>query len=241
MANAQKKVHPRKDYMQIIGFPAGMFQTNCYIVVGEGGRCVVVDPGQDAAAQVRTIISEQSLVPEAVLLTHGHLDHTWNVREVADHYGIPTLIHPEDRPMLTDPLAGMSPGFASSLGQLDFAEPHEVVEVFDGEELEFAGLRFAVDHAPGHSLGSVSFTVTDQVATGPGESAEVTVMFGGDVLFQDGIGRTDLPGGDHEVLLASIEKKFLGREDDTVVLPGHGPQTTIGRERAHNPFLRGLA
>lgn len=225
--------------MQIIGFPAGMFQTNCYIVVGDDSRCVIVDPGQDAAPKVRELISQHSLVPEAVLLTHGHLDHMWNVCEVADHYDIPTLIHPDDRYMLTDPARGMSSQFAAAIGHLSFVEPHEVVEIFDGETLEFAGLRFDVDHAPGHSAGSVSFTVQAPLADSE-DDAQVTVMIGGDVLFNNGIGRTDLPGGDHEVLLASIAKKFLTKDDDTIVLPGHGPQTTIGAERTGNPFLRGL-
>lgn len=226
--------------MKILGFPAGMFQTNCYIVVGEDSRCVVIDPGQDAAPRVHELLESSGLTPEAVLLTHGHLDHTWNVREVADHYGIPTLIHPDDRYMLTDPAKGMSADTASFLKGQEFAEPKVVVEMFDGEELEYAGLRFSVDHAPGHSEGSVSFTTTADIEAEGGSMSDVTVMFGGDVLFNGGIGRTDLPGGDHEVLLASIAKKFLSRDDDVVVLPGHGPQTTIGQERAANPFLRGL-
>ena len=226
--------------MKILGFPAGMFQTNCYIVVGADSRCVVIDPGQDAAPRVHELLASEGLTPEAVLLTHGHLDHTWNVREVADHYEIPTLIHPDDRYMLTDPAKGMSPDTASFLEGQEFAEPKLVVEMFDGEELDYAGLRFAVDHAPGHSAGSVSFTTTADIEADSGSMSDVTVMFGGDVLFNGGIGRTDLPGGDHEVLVASIAKKFLSRDDDVVVLPGHGPQTTVGQERAANPFLRGL-
>lgn len=226
--------------MKILGFPAGMFQTNCYIVVGEDSRCVVIDPGQDAAPRVHELLEASELTPEAVLLTHGHLDHTWNVREVADHYDIPTLIHPDDRYMLTDPAKGMSADTASFLQGQEFAEPRTVVEIFDGEELEYAGLRFSVDHVPGHSEGSVSFTATADIEANNGTLDDVTVMFGGDVLFNGGVGRTDLPGGDHEVLLASIAKKFLSRDDDVVVLPGHGPQTTIGQERAANPFLRGL-
>lgn len=234
--------------MHIIGFPAGMFQTNCYIVVGEASRCVIVDPGQDAAPTIRDTLTRQSLIPEAVLLTHGHLDHVWNVCEVADHYNIPTLIHPEDRYMLTDPARGLSPQFAAHIKALSFQEPHEVVEVFDGETLDFAGLRFEVDHVPGHSAGSVAYTVQAPIAALPTDtdSSEthsanpVTVMFGGDVLFKDGVGRTDLPGGDHDVLLSSIGKKFFTRDDDTIVLPGHGPQTTIGAERTANPFVRAL-
>jgi len=232
--------------VKILGFPAGMFETNCYIVVGEDSRCVVIDPGQDAAPRVERIVEAEGLRPEAVLATHGHLDHVWNAREVADRYGVPALIHPDDRYMLTDPGRGMSGSVTTMLEGQSFTEPAEVVEIFDGEELDYAGLRFSVDHVPGHSEGSVSFTVTAEVETGApggggaGSAGELTVCFGGDVLFNGGIGRTDLPGGDHEVLLGSIAKKFLTRDDDVVVLPGHGPQTTIGQERAANPFLRGL-
>ena len=94
--------------MQIVGFPAGMFQTNCYIVSDESGDCVIVDPGQDAEAQVRRQVSEAGLRPRAVLLTHGHLDHIWNAQQVADHYGVPAYIHPDDREMLADPAKAIS-------------------------------------------------------------------------------------------------------------------------------------
>lgn len=226
--------------MKILGFPAGMFETNCYIVVGENSRCVVVDPGQDAAPRVGELLEEHGLRPEAVLATHGHLDHIWNAREVADRYSVPVLIHPDDRFMLTDPARGMSAQMSAYLEGQTFTEPAEVVEIFDGETLEYAGLRIDVDHVPGHSPGSVAFTVTAEIEADSGSLGEHTVCLGGDVLFNGGIGRTDLPGGDHEVLLASIAKKLLTRDDEVIVLPGHGPQTTIGQERAANPFLRGL-
>ena len=221
--------------MQIIGFPAGMFQTNCYIVSDAAGDCVIVDPGQDAEDQVRRQVSEAGLKPRAVLLTHGHLDHIWNAQQVADHYGVAAYIHPEDRQMLADPAKGLSLDLSAMLKGMTFTEPAEVVEVFDGDTLRFGSMTFDVDHAPGHSPGSVSFRITVQTEEGPR-----MVVLGGDVLFQDGVGRTDLPAGDTEVLMQSIAKKFLVLDDDAVVLPGHGPSTTIGRERRSNPFLRDL-
>lgn len=221
--------------MRIVGFPAGVFGTNCYIVSDDEGECVIVDPGQDAADRVRSEISQAGLRPRAVLLTHGHLDHVWNARQVADHYRIPAYIHPDDRPMLTDPAKALSMDLSAILKGECFDEPEQVVEVFDGDRLEFGSMVFDVDHVPGHSAGSVSFRTTARIG-----DEEREVVLGGDVLFQDGVGRSDLPGGDGEVLMQSIAKKFLVLEDDAVVLPGHGPSTTIGRERRANPFLRGL-
>ena len=221
--------------MQIMSFPAGMFQTNCYIVADDSGECVIVDPGQDAEPQVRRQVSESGLRPRAVLLTHGHLDHIWNAQQVADHYGVPAYIHPDDREMLADPAKAISMDISAMLKDTTFTEPAEVIEVFDGDTLTFGSMVFNVDHVPGHSRGSVSFRITVDTEDGPRE-----VVLGGDVLFQDGVGRTDLPGGDTEVLMQSIAKKFLVLHDDAIVLPGHGPSTTIGRERRSNPFLRDL-
>mgnify|MGYP005799659103 FL=1 len=221
--------------MQIVGFPAGMFQTNCYIVSDDAGDCVIVDPGQDAEEQVRRQVSEAGLKPRAVLLTHGHLDHIWNAQQVADHYGVPAYIHPEDREMLADPAKGLSLDLSAMLKEVTFSEPAEVIEVFDGDTLSIGSMVFEVDHVPGHSPGSVSFRITVETEQGPR-----MVVLGGDVLFRDGVGRTDLPAGDTEVLMQSIAKKFLVLDDDAVVLPGHGPSTTIGRERSSNPFLRDL-
>lgn len=222
--------------MRITGFPAGAFQTNCYVVAADGGdECVIVDPGQDSSDKLRQIISRAGLRPKAVLLTHGHLDHVWNLREVCERYGIPAYVHPDDRHMLRDPAAAVGPGLAAFVGDLGSVEPDEVIELFDGDTVRIAGLEFDVDHVPGHSPGSVTFRATAETDTGP-----VTVVIGGDVLFQGSIGRTDLPGGDHDQLLDSIAKKLLTLDDSAVVLPGHGPDTTVGAERRSNPFLRGL-
>ncbi len=226
--------------MFITAFAAGMFQTNCYLIAdggdggdGGGGDAIIIDPGQDAAPRVREILAEHRLTPVAVFLTHGHLDHTWNAQELADEYAIPVYIHADDRGMLTDPGEGLGKALATMIGTLDFREPQKVIEFADGEELEVAGIRWRVDHAPGHTRGSVLLS-TDV----PTDDGTVPVCFSGDVLFNGSIGRTDLPGGSHQQLLASIAQRLLPRADETVVLPGHGPQTTVGAERAANPFLQ---
>ncbi|MFT4199949.1 MBL fold metallo-hydrolase [Gordonia sp. (in: high G+C Gram-positive bacteria)] len=228
--------------MLITGFPAGMFATNCYLVSadaspgGAGGDAVIIDPGQDAEEQIVALCEEHGLNPVAVLLTHGHLDHTWNAEKVCRRYGIPCYIHPADRPMLTDPSKGIGRTLGAVVGVLTFHEPEKVVEFADEEQIDLAGLRFSVDLAPGHTQGSVLLGIE-----APGDDGEpVPVVFSGDVLFQGSIGRTDLPGGDHQQLLDSIAAKLLPLPDETLVLPGHGPQTSIGAERAGNPFLAGI-
>jgi glyoxylase-like metal-dependent hydrolase (beta-lactamase superfamily II) len=222
----------------IAGFPAGSWAANCYVVAsGPGSECLVVDPGQDSAAGIAEIVREHRLKPIAVLLTHGHLDHMWSVTPVAGTYDATAWIHPADRHLLADPMAGISRETAAMLlgGRHEFVEPDEVAELADGQTLELAGLEVIVDHAPGHTQGSVTFRT-------PYARDEVSqVMFSGDVLFAGSIGRTDLPGGDHATMLTTLRAKVLTLPDDVAVLPGHGEQTSIGRERATNPFLLELA
>lgn len=226
--------------MLIAAFPAGPWGTNCYVAAtGPGSECVVIDPGKDAAAGVAEVVREHRLKPVAVLLTHGHIDHMWSVTPVAGTYDATAWIHPGDRHLLADPMAGISRESAAMLlgGDYEFTEPDDVAELADGADLELAGLRFVVDHTPGHTAGSVTFRTPWDKPDGPDISE---VMFSGDLLFQGSIGRTDLPGGDHATMLRSLETKVLPLADDIVVLPGHGEQTSIGRERATNPFLLDL-
>ncbi len=224
--------------MLIAGFPAGPWGTNCYVAAtGPGSECVVVDPGKDAAAGVAEVVREHRLKPVAVLVTHGHVDHMWCVAPVAGSYDATAWIHPSDRHLLSDPMAGMSRESSAMLlgGDYTWAEPDDVRELSDLQELELAGLRFVVDHTPGHTEGSVTFR------TPYDHSPDISeVMFSGDLLFAGSIGRTDLPGGDHPTMLRSLATKVLPLADDIVVLPGHGEQTSIGRERATNPFLQDL-
>ena len=224
--------------MLIAGFPAGPWGTNCYVVAtGPRAECVVVDPGKDAADGVAEVVREHRLKPVSVLVTHGHIDHMWCVAPVAGTYDATAWIHPEDRHLLSDPMAGMSRETAGMLlgGSYQFSEPDDVAELADGQSLELAGLGFVVDHTPGHTPGSVTFR------TPYADQDEISeVMFSGDLLFAGSIGRTDLPGGDHPTMLRSLAAKVLTLPDDIVVLPGHGEQTSIGRERATNPFLQDL-
>ena len=220
--------------MLIAGFPAGPWGTNCYVVAtGPGAECVVVDPGKDAASGVAEVVRQHRLKPVAVLVTHGHIDHMWCVAPVAGSYDATAYVHPADRHLLTDPMAGISPETAGMLlgGRYEFAEPDSVEETGDGDVLELAGLRLTVDHTPGHTPGSITFRTP---YAGPDVSE---VMFSGDLLFAGSIGRTDLPGGDHELMERSLAEKVLALSDDVVVLPGHGEQTSIGQERATNPHL----
>jgi glyoxylase-like metal-dependent hydrolase (beta-lactamase superfamily II) len=221
----------------IAGFPAGPWGTNCYVVAtGPGAECVVIDPGKDAAAGVDEVVREHRLKPVSVLVTHGHVDHMWCVAPVAGTYDATAWIHPSDRHLLTDPMAGMSRETTQMLlgGAYEWAEPDDVRELSDSQELELAGLRFVVDHTPGHTPGSVTFR-------SPYDQQDIAeVMFSGDLLFAGSIGRTDLPGGDHPTMLRSLTDKVLPLADDIVVLPGHGEQTSIGRERATNPYLLDL-
>ena len=224
--------------MLIAGFPAGPWGTNCYVAAtGAGTECVVIDPGMNAADGIAEVIAQHRLKPVAVLVTHGHVDHMFSVAPVAGTYDATAWIHPRDRHLLADPMAGMSPDTARMMlgGDYTWAEPDDVQELSDSQTLEIAGMSFVVDHTPGHTQGSVTFrspyAASDEISE---------VMFSGDLLFQGSIGRTDLPGGDHAQMLTSLRTKVLTLADDIVVLPGHGEQTSIGRERATNPFLQDL-
>jgi glyoxylase-like metal-dependent hydrolase (beta-lactamase superfamily II) len=223
----------------IAGFPAGPWGTNCYVAAtGAGAECVVIDPGKDATPGVVEVVREHRLKPVSVLVSHGHIDHMWCVAPVAGTYDATAYIHPRDRHLLSDPMSGMSRETAGMLlgGKYEFAEPDSVAELTDLQTLELAGLEFVVDHTPGHTEGSVTF----RTPYGEAGSDVSELMFSGDLLFAGSIGRTDLPGGDHPTMLRSLRDKVLPLADDIVVLPGHGEQTSIGRERATNPYLLDL-
>lgn len=222
--------------MLIAGFPAGAWGTNCFLVAPAAGEeCVIVDPGHQAAEGVAELVREHRLRPVAVLLTHGHIDHVASVVPVCGAHGVPAWIHPGDREMMADPEKWLGRALGTQLmGDLTLGEPDDVRELADGTALSLAGLELSVSHAPGHTQGSVTFglPVTGEIPP---------VLFSGDTLFAGSVGRTDLPGGDHAELLRSLARVCLPLDDSTVVLPGHGPQTSIGRERATNPYLRQVA
>ena len=218
--------------MLVTGFPAGAFAANCYIVApAPGEECVIIDPGQDAERGIEELLARYRLKPVAVLLTHGHIDHVWSVGPVCGAKGIPAWIHPADRGLLADPASGLALNVGQELfGGVTFTEPDDVRELTDGAALELAAMELTVGHVPGHTPGSVTFR---------GGADDLDALFSGDLLFAGSIGRTDLPGGDHATMLKSLART-LTLPDETVVLPGHGPQTTVGAERRTNPFLTGL-
>ena len=219
--------------MFISSFSAGAWQTNCYLVApGRNSECVVVDPGYECADQVRGILERENLKPVAVLLTHGHIDHMWSVLPIANGYDIPAIIHKSDRHLLSDPLAGIAVETIAMLqesfaNEPQFAEPSEVIDFAESTSVELAGMKFELQHAPGHTEGSTLFVVQDDQPT----------VFSGDVLFAGAIGRTDLPGGSDLTMTETLRDVILPLSDDFRVLPGHGPETTIGLERVNNPFL----
>ena len=223
--------------MLIAGFPAGSFQANCYVLATESGAaCVVVDPGQDALAGLESLLAEHELRPVAVILTHGHLDHTATAAQFCRAMDIPAYIHPADEYMLDDPLAALSPELRAALAGLPVGDlrPPTVLELSDLLEPGLAGLPLTIDHTPGHTGGSVVLRLA-------GDVERPEILLTGDTLFAGSIGRTDLPGGSASQELGSIHERLLSRPDTAVVLPGHGPSSTIGAERAGNPFLTAAA
>ncbi len=223
--------------MFLASFPAGPWQANCYVVATAGSHeCVIVDPGMDADEGVQGLLREHRLTPSGILLTHGHFDHVASAASLADHFGVPAWIHSADRHLLTDPAAGLSPDGAALVRQVltePLAEPSDL-RLLDGQvRLDLAGLRFGLTHAPGHTAGCVLFDLDY-----PGHHEVATVVFTGDVLFAGSIGRTDLPGGDADTMRATLRGPVLALPDTAAVLPGHGPQSTMRRERARNPYLQ---
>jgi hydroxyacylglutathione hydrolase len=217
----------------ISGFPSDLTDTNCWVVApGRDEQCVVIDPGIGVTGRLDEVLADNGLHPVAVLLTHGHFDHTFSVLPVCQARDVPAYIHPADRGQLADPWSGvgMVPG-TPLIGQLTFAEPDDVRELQSQDKIDLAGLTFAVTHTPGHSAGSVVFGLT---------GADDEVLFSGDVLFAGSIGRTDLPGGSMAQMTMSLREVILPLDDATVVHCGHGPSTTIARERGTNPFLMDL-
>jgi glyoxylase-like metal-dependent hydrolase (beta-lactamase superfamily II) len=237
----------RNESVLVRSIVAAAFDTNCYVVAaGPGEQCVVVDPGIGVLPALDEVLAADRLRPAAVLLTHGHLDHCFSVAPVCGARGVTAYVHPGDREMVADPEKYLSAGIAALFGgQLPYAEPEAVAALPDGGTIAVAGLELRVDHAPGHTQGSVLFRLDATALDAPvvpdtlRDGGELCLS--GDVLFAGSIGRTDLPGGSMPAMLRSLRDRILPLDDATVVLPGHGPATTIGRERRTNPYLLEVA
>ncbi|MGL5911558.1 MAG: MBL fold metallo-hydrolase [Phycicoccus sp.] len=230
--------------MLVVSFPAAAFATNCYVIApSPGEECVVVDPGIGVEGTLRDVLAEHRLRPAAVLLTHGHLDHVYAVTPVCGG-AVAAYVHGEDRYRLRDPLATVPPPMLAMMEQqfgrrASWREPERVVEVTDRQRMTLAGLDLDVRHAPGHTEGSVLFALDEAPHDVPAEEEVDRTVVAGDVLFAGSVGRTDLPGGDDAAMRRSLRDVVLPLADSTLVLTGHGPVTTMRRERATNPYLRG--
>ena len=232
--------------MLVLGFPAQAFDTNCYLVAqAPGEECLIVDPGVGVVDQLGEILREYRLRPAAVLLTHGHVDHIFSVTPVCGAHGVAARVHTDDRYRLADPSATLGRQlrglFKQQFGKEGWKEPDDVVTITDGQTLSLANIDVGVVHAPGHTEGSVLFTVPGVPDGLPADAGLTSTLLSGDVLFAGSIGRTDLPGGDGAAMTRSLRETVLPMPDDVLVLPGHGQPTTIGQERATNPFLRAVA
>ena len=201
----------------------GGYQTNCYVLRNNDSAkdCLIIDPGLDAAELIE-FLDEQKLNPVAVVLTHGHIDHIAGLAAIRNRFGeIKVYIHNHDAEMLTDPTINLSAMSGSA-----FVTEAEDVSLKERDEIDLAGIKLLVLHTPGHTPGGISLY-----------SKNHGVVFVGDTLFADSIGRTDFPGGSMSQLLNSVREKLFTLPDETQVYPGHGPATTIAAEKAHNPFF----
>ncbi|GLY17344.1 hydrolase [Kineosporia sp. NBRC 101677] len=231
--------------MLLLGFPSEVFGTNCYILAPAAGEeCVIVDPGVAVLDRLSAVLREYRLKPASVLVTHGHIDHVFSVTPVCGAHGVALSVHEDDRYRLTDPLGSLPEAFGDMLrqqyGATSWKEPDDIRTIRDGERLTLAGLDLGVVHAPGHTEGSVMFSLDGVPAGMAAEAGLTSTMLTGDVLFAGSIGRTDLPGGSSEAMNRSLREQVLPLDDATLVMPGHGDPTTIGRERRDNPFLRAV-
>ncbi len=237
----------------------GRWATNCHVIADRAaGEAVVVDPGETGATYVPALLDELGVRAHALLLTHGHLDHLWAVPDLARSLDVPVLLHADDLWLWRDPGAAFGAGGVQLLAEVGLVwdPPGDVVdEVRDGQRLTFAGTDIDVRHNPGHTPGHVTYlarlgsevpVLTAQVPGGPYEDAQARaagdgILLSGDLLFRGSIGRTDLVGGSNEQMAVSLAKTVLPLDDDTLVLAGHGPSTSVGHERRTNPYLTELA
>lgn len=210
--------------MKVTTLMVGPLQANCYLLAeGTGTPAAIIDPGGDGPL-IKAAVERDNLQPVVIIDTHGHIDHIAANSYLRELYQIPLLIHAADADSLTDPVLNLS---ALGLGNAGSLPPDRLLR--DGDEIEVGALRLEVLHTPGHTPGGICLLLKQIGAT--------DIVFTGDTLFAAGVGRTDFPGGSMEELMNSIRNKLLVLPEDTVIYPGHGPASTIGREKASNPFL----
>lgn len=210
--------------MQVHYFTFNPFQENTYILYDDSKECVIIDPGCSNGNERKMLdhfIKQEKLKPVLLLNTHCHIDHVLGNSWVSEAYRIPFYMHKDDEPNLRATVS-----YASVFGLHCDESPKADKYLGDGDAVAFGNTMLDVLHTPGHSPGSISFYCK-----------EASLLISGDVLFERSIGRTDLPGGSMEVLLQSIQTRLFSLPDNTVVLSGHGNQTTIGAEKKHNPFF----
>jgi glyoxylase-like metal-dependent hydrolase (beta-lactamase superfamily II) len=212
----------------IAGKSLWLAETNCWVVAPEGGGPgVLIDAPPDPDG-ILGLLAEHRVTPVALLLTHGHIDHTGGAGVVVGETGIDAYVHPDDDYLTLDPLGQLRMLFGM-VPAGDFSPPATRIPLDDGQILRVAGFELEVVHTPGHTPGHCCFLIRQE-----------GVLFSGDHLFAGSIGRTDLPGGDYDTLMDSMRRKVLPLGDEVSVYPGHGPTTTLARERLTNPFLQEL-
>ncbi len=206
--------------MKIQSYVLGMVHTNCYIVSNDQTKeTIVIDP-PDQALKIKNNLKEQELNPVAVLLTHGHFDHIMAAGDLADFYHIPVYASEAEKELLED----SDKNGSHMIGKNVVLTPDKLLQ--DNEIISLAGINIKVIHTPGHTAGGVCYYLWEE-----------KVLFSGDTLFYESVGRTDLPTGDMGTLIKSIREKLMALPDEVKVYPGHGDQTTIGHERIYNPYL----
>jgi glyoxylase-like metal-dependent hydrolase (beta-lactamase superfamily II) len=208
--------------MKIIKRTVGDVETNCYIVVNETSKeCFVIDPGDDEEVLIAAI-EEEKAVPKAILLTHGHFDHIYAVEPLAKKYEIPVYASEKEAQLLGEPEMNCSALYGREVAVV----PENYIE--DGDIFEIAGIKIKGLHTPGHTKGSMCFYIGSE-----------NTLFSGDTLFKGGVGRTDLPTGNTHLLLESLRDKIIVLPPETIIYPGHGPQTELDYEKRNNSYMYG--